>query len=232
MPREVESRSIFQKLMPLTSSLLIVVGMFADGRMSGWYGYAAWAIAVVLLIAWLVTEISWAKVTGPVRVFLSGSSKLSKAEVGKVRVLMDETAALLSDSFSLSPMCVWHSAANKFHVEVVKAYDYQAAVGAWFLDLRESVSSGSHVDIRLLKSISINISELSKLAVRAQADMEKIAASSNLDERGKKVLIKEWDAARDYFNNVIARWRTLFKEVNGLKRSGCVEFFKPLDRVS
>jgi len=221
------SKSWFYRLLPLVSALSVLFAILATDKLPEYILWLATLMAIALFVVWLASELSWTWVP---RIF-SRQSKITKEQKARLTVLLDDTKSCLSDSYTVSPFCTWHNISNKYHGHISKNYTHHWAISTWIQDLTEKSESGTLGDLVLANSMSKALSELTKLAECVEKDLERVFELSECDERSKKELRKQWDLSRTYFNQFMANWKQLLKEINVTADANCVVYFRQLEMV-
>ena len=98
MSKEKET-SMFKKIEPIASIILATFGVLATNTPNV-IRYGAIIIAIVLAIAWLVSEAGWVGKAIKLRWF---RSRLSKDQAVRLSILLDDISKLMSYSYASSP---------------------------------------------------------------------------------------------------------------------------------
>ena len=218
--------TLFEKLLPVSAVVLAGLALFGKGS-SDWVRYAAVGIALLLAAAWLLAEAGWLGRAIKSKLF---SSKLTKDQVVRLSVLLDEISNHMSYSYTLSPFSVWHTCSNEYLDSLRMNYGYHSAIHVWLQDLKAKCDDPRADKILLLGSLSKAIYEASRLAEQAERELEQLLGQELTDAR-RQAIKKNWDSARAHFNQWIEKWRTLFKEVEKTTHVECVQYFRPLEMI-
>lgn len=219
--------SLFDKLLPVTAVALAGLALFGQGT-PDWVRYTAIGIALLLALAWLFAEVGWLGKAIKARLF---PSKLSKDQAVRLSVLLDEISNHMSYSYTLSPFYVWHNCSNDYSGNLRMNYNYHGAISYWLLDLKTKCEDPRANNILLLGSLSKAISEATKLGEQAERELQQLLEKQQLSDAQRQAIKKNWDSARNHFNQWIDKWRTLFKEVEKTAHVECVQYFRPLEMI-
>jgi hypothetical protein len=226
---EVEKNkiSLFQKLLPVAAVVLATLALFGQG-FPEWVRYSALAIGVLLAVAWLFSETGW--VGRAIKSWLF-RSKLSRDQAVRLSVLLDDISNHMSYSYTLSPFYVWRNAANA-HPRKIKMNDsYHGAVHDWLLDLKEALTDPRRNSVLLIGSLSKAIHQATRLAKQAESELHELLQRTDLTENDKREIRKNWDSARNHFNQWIDKWQILFREVSKTANVSCVQYYRPLEMI-
>lgn len=228
--RNVEAKdktSHFEKLLPIASAFFGLLALFVQGT-PDWVKYAASSIGFVLALAWLFSKTGWLGKALSFRLF---RSKLSKDQAVRLSVLLDDINNHMSYSCMFSPFYVWHSASNKCAGKIKINYSYHSAISDWLRDLQEALKDPRRSSVLLIGSLSKAIYQTTKLAEEAERELHDLLLRGDLSEGDKKEIRKNWDSARNQFNQWIDKWQILFKEVGKTANVSCVQHFRPLEMI-
>lgn len=219
--------TVFEKLLPVAAIALTGLALFVQGSPE-WVRFTAIGIALLLALSWLLAEVGWLGKAISARLF---PSKLSKDQLVRLSVLLDEIGNHMSYSYTLSPFYVWHNCSNEYSNLFRMNYNYHGAIQAWLQDIKAKCEDPRANNIAVLGSLSKAIFEASRLAEHAEHDLQQLLSHEQLTDAQRHNIKKSWDSARNHFNQWIDKWRTLFKEVEKTSHVECVQYFRPLEMI-
>lgn len=225
---EGSTENLFQRLLPLSSALFVCLAILAADSVPNYIVWIAGGVAIILSLAWLFSEIGWA---GKILKAWLVRERITKDQLSRLSVLLDDVNSYMSDSYTLSPFYIWHSLSNKHYKYNLKSYRHHEAVKCWIEDIKEKIERPEINNIFLIDSLSKAVSEMSKLAEQVEKDLEFVFLLEECSEQDKKDLRKQWDSSRLVFNHWINDWKVLFKEINKTVDAQCTEYFRPLKMV-
>lgn len=228
MEPEKKKHSLFEKILPIAVAVLAALALFGQG-FPDWVRYCAIGIAVLLALAWLFSETGWAGRAIKFRLF---HSRLSRDQAVRLSVLVDEIGNHMSYSYNLSPFYVWHYCSNSYAGKIRMNYRYHGAVNDWLLDLQSGLRDPRRKSVLLVGSLSKAIDQATKLAEQVERELNDLLQREDMTEGDRREIRKNWDSARNYFNQWIDKWQILFKEVGKTANVNCVQHFRPLEMIS
>ena len=227
MNEESRDNSRLRELLPIVGIVFSFLAFYSKGYPS-WVTATATGIGLLLVLAWLFSESGW---IGKAIKFRWFRSKLPDDQAVRLSVLLDDVSNEMSYSYTLSPFYVWHNCSNN-HSNITRInYHYFYSMQCWMDDLREKFDAPSIDNILLLNTLSKAVSETTKLAEAIEKEIEDLLRNEELTDQDRSRILKEWDSARNHFNQWIDKWGTLFREINKTKNLNCVDYFRPLKMI-
>jgi hypothetical protein len=221
------NNSVFEKALPVASASFGLLALFIQGSPE-WVRYAASVIGVILAVAWLFSKTGWIGEAIKFRLF---RAKLPKDQAVRLSVLLDEINDNMSYSFTLSPFNVWRNCSNE-HSGIMKMnYSYYGAIANWLQDLREKFSDPRNNTFLLIDSLNKAISETVRLAEQVEGDLNDLLQKNELSDSSKRKIQKDWDSARNHFNQWIDKWQMLFKEIRKSIKTVGAPYIRPLKMI-
>jgi len=227
MSEEHSNKSWVKQLLPIVGLVFAILAFFADG-FPVWVTATAVTIGAALVFAWLLSEAGWIGKAIKLRWF---RTKLSKEQAVRLSILLDDISNLMSFSYTLSPFYVWHNCSNNHSSLIRMNYGYLNSINSWIIDLKEKFDDPGINNLLLLGSLSKAVSESTLLAQCVERELEELLRNDGITEQERSRILKEWDSAKNHFNQWIDKWRTLFKEINKTTKIKCVEYFRPLEMI-
>ncbi len=224
---EKDRTSHFEKMLPVAGVSFGLLALFVQGA-PDWVKYTASSIGLVLAVAWLFSRTGWVGRALKFRLF---RSKLSKDQAVRLSVLLDDINNHMSYSYTLSPFYVWHNASNKFAAKIRVNFSYHGAISDWLRDIQEALKDPRRNSVLLIGSLSKAIYQATRLAEQAERELHDLLQRGDLTEGDVKEIRKNWDSARNHFNQWIDKWQILFKEVGKTANISCVQYFRPLEMI-
>lgn len=172
---------------------------------------AAVVFASVVAIGWLAGQL-----LDPLKAVFASfrRCKLPDSYLRKIRRLLGERQNIFSWSYVFSPYFVWHQVANKRGSGVLLIEQYTNALSFWIMDIEEQIGKSSallpaHV-LSLRKSISATAASVDFVAREVDRGIQNLAS-----EPGTVASLKrEWNGAREHFNQWVREWDNLFNEMD------------------
>lgn len=227
MNEETSDKNWLKQLLPVVGVMFPILAFFPNG-FPVWVTITAVIIGVLLVLAWLLSEAGW---LGRAIKFRWFRSKLTKEQAVRLSVLLDDVNNLMSYSYTLSPFYVWHNCSNSYSSILRMNYNYFSSIHSWMDDLRGKLENPGINNLLLLSSLSKAISGTTKLAEFVEHEIEELLRKEEITAQERARILKEWDSAKNHFNQWIDKWRTLFKEINKTTNVNCIEYFHSLEMI-
>jgi hypothetical protein len=214
-------------VIPMVALSLAFLSLFG-AEYSSWVRYSAVLIAAITILGWLLSESAWIGIVIKNRFF---PTKLTKDQKNRLDIFLDQIENFMSYSCTYSPFYVWHSCSNS-HIKLLRMdYPHHNAIFSWLNDLKLNVELKDINQIKFMESLSRAISESSKLAEKAEHQIQELFGNESIDSSEKKQIKKQWDTAKTHFNRWLADYSLLCKEVNKKNSSNCFDYYRTLEMI-
>lgn len=212
-------RTILGGLVPLGGAVFPLLTLLGRERTEPWVLGTGLGFSAVVFVLW-----AYVVLVPPFRAHMRArrQATLSKPNSDALRSLLSAVMELLSLHYTLSPFYIWHRVSNDSASTIRMDIGYFESIRNWITHCVHIAEDRVQVNKEDAVGASLAVAACCRLAERARDDIQAHARKIRTDETELTPELRDWQLARETFNDRMRRMAELFEHINHENQARCV----------